>query len=130
MNYKQSQILVLASLLTLISYNYSQGVVAKPPQATPTVSPVTPHPDAEVAPTDLTYKLETYKSQVMGGKRTYGVSLPPGYEKNPQQRYPVIFLLHGGHGDPTAWFDQKKGQALKTLEQLYAIGKLPLSPLG
>ncbi len=122
MNYKQSQILVLASLLTLISYNYSQGVVAKPPQATPTVSPVTP--------TDLTYKLEIYNSQVMGGERTYGVSLPPGYEKNPQQRYPVIFLLHGGHGDPTAWFDQKKGQALKTLEQLYAIGKLPLSPLG
>ncbi|MCM0590623.1 MAG: hypothetical protein ACFKPT_30875 [Gloeotrichia echinulata GP01] len=86
MNYKQSQILVLASLLTLISYNYSQGVVAKPPQATPTVSPVTP--------TDLTYKLEIYNSQVMGGERTYGVSLPPGYEKNPVLAYLACLIIN------------------------------------
>ena len=125
MKYKQSQILLLVSLLTLVSCHHSQGVAAKPPQETPTVSPLTPQPEAGVIATPLTYKLETYKSQVMGGSRTYGVCLPPGYHKNPQKRYPVIFLLHGGHGDPTTWFDKQKGQALKTLGELYATGKLP-----
>jgi enterochelin esterase-like enzyme len=63
----------------------------------------------------------------MGGSRTYGVSLPPGYAQNPQQRYPVVFLLHGGHGSPIDWFKSGKGKATTTLEQLYATGKLPPS---
>jgi enterochelin esterase-like enzyme len=62
----------------------------------------------------------------MGGKRSYGVSLPPGYEDSQTQRYPVIFLLHGGHGNPEDWFAQKGG-ALNTLQKLYATGKLPPS---
>jgi len=28
----------------------------------------------------------------MGEERTYGLILPPGYDKNTQQRYPVIVL--------------------------------------
>jgi enterochelin esterase-like enzyme len=73
----------------------------------------------------LSYKLETYNSRAMGGRRTYGVSLPPGYEENPNQHYPVVFLLHGGHGTPTSWFEKDKGAALGTLQQLYTSGKLP-----
>jgi enterochelin esterase-like enzyme len=75
--------------------------------------------------TKLSYQIETYESQTMGGLRTYGVSLPPDYSKNPQQHYPVIFLLHGGHGQPTDWFE--KGAALPIIQKLYAEGKLPPS---
>ncbi|MFN6477082.1 alpha/beta hydrolase [Nostoc sp. DedQUE07] len=130
MNYKQSKTLLLFSVLTLVSCNFYQSVVAKPPQqqnlqTTPSVVPT--QRNTSNSETPLTYKIETYDSQAMGASRTYGVSLPPGYEQNPKQRYPVIFLLHGGHGNPSDWFIQNKGQALKTVEQLYTTGKLPPS---
>ncbi len=82
---------------------------------------------ADVSAPSLSYKLETFNSSVLGGRRTYGVVLPPGYEENLTQHYPVIFLLHGGHGTPTSWFEKDKGAALTTLQQLYAANKLPLS---
>ncbi|MEH2250946.1 alpha/beta hydrolase [Nostoc sp.] len=130
MNYKQSKILLLVSVLTLVGCNSCQSVTAKLPQqqdlqTTPSILPTQPN-TSDLA-TSLTYKIETYNSQVMGASRTYGVSLPPGYEQNPKQSYPVIFLLHGGHGNPTAWFIHSKGQALKTVKQLYTTGKLPPS---
>ena len=75
--------------------------------------------------TRLSYEIASYNSVVMGEERTYGVCLPIGYAQNPQQRYPVIFLLHGGNGKPTDWFE--KGLALSVLEQLYATDKLPPS---
>ncbi|MEH1847658.1 MAG: alpha/beta hydrolase-fold protein [Nostoc sp.] len=128
MNYKQSKILLLVSVLTIVGYNYCQSVTAIPQQdlqTTPSLLPTQPNPSDLATP--LTYKIETYNSQVMGASRTYGVSLPPGYEQNIKQSYPVIFLLHGGHGNPSDWFIQNKGQALKTVEQLYTTGKLPPS---
>lgn len=121
MKYKTPQILLLVFALTLVSCNYSQGVKAQPQ---PPLLP--PQPSANLLATPLISKIETYDSEVMGGSRTYGVSLPPGYEENANQRYPVIFLLHGGHGNPSDWF-AKKGSALITLQKLYAAGKLPPS---
>ncbi|MEA5549993.1 alpha/beta hydrolase-fold protein [Anabaena cylindrica UHCC 0172] len=121
---KSKKILLLISVFTLVGCNYSQGF-AIPPQTTTSLLPS--QPNANALATSLTYKIESYDSQIIPGKRTYGVSLPPGYEQNPQQRYPVIFLLHGGHGEPIDWFSDKKGQALKTLEKLYTTDKLPLS---
>lgn len=82
-------------------------------------------PHINTKDTKLNYRIETYNSEIMGGERTYGVSLPPGYSKNPQQHYPVIFLLHGGHGKPTDWFE--KGGALPIIQKLYKEGKLPPS---
>ncbi|QLE56837.1 esterase family protein [Nostoc sp. TCL26-01] len=124
MNNRISQTFLLFSLITLVSCNYSQGAIAQKPLQQAILPP---QPSADILATPLTYKIATYDSQAMGGSRTYGVSLPPGYEQNPQQRYPVIFLLHGGHGEPQDWFNQGKGHALKTLEQLYTTGKLPPS---
>ncbi|GAB1542171.1 hypothetical protein NUACC21_48450 [Scytonema sp. NUACC21] len=130
MNHKQTNILLLASLLTLASCNNLRDVKAQTPQQvipqTPAL-PIPPQPTDSDLANPLTYKIETYSSQAMGGNRTYGVSLPPGYEEHPNQRYPAIFLLHGGHGDPYDWFKEKKGNALTTLQQLYAQGKLPPS---
>ncbi|BBD60435.1 putative esterase [Nostoc sp. HK-01] len=123
MNYKK--ILLLISVISLVGCKYSPGVAAKLPETITASLPA--QPNANILATPLTYKIESYDSQVMLGKRTYGVSLPPGYEQNSQQRYPVIFLLHGGHGEPIDWFSDKKGQALKTLTKLYTTGKLPPS---
>ncbi len=117
MKYKQYKRISFALLLALASLSYRYVAIASVPQ--PQTSPAT------TSTTNLSYQLETYNSQVMGGKRTYGVCLPPGYEQNQNQRYPVVFLLHGGHGNPTDWFNPQKGSALKTLQQLYAQGKLP-----
>jgi enterochelin esterase-like enzyme len=124
MKYHQSAILGLISSLTLMGCNYQHHVVAQTPK--PTISILPSQPTTTALATPLTYKLETYASQAMGENRTYGVSLPPGYNENKNQHYPVIFLLHGGHGYPTDWFE-KKGAALSTLHKLYSTGKLPPS---
>ncbi|MFN6571558.1 alpha/beta hydrolase-fold protein [Dendronalium sp. ChiSLP03b] len=61
----------------------------------------------------------------MDSVRNYGVILPPGYNKNQQKRYPVIFLLHGGHDDGRAYAD--KYGILDVLHELYKSKKLPPS---
>lgn len=119
MNYKQYRLIGLV-LLTLVVSSYRNVAIAG---QNPAIQPSTQIPSFP----SLSYQMETYHSRAMGGQRTYGVSLPPGYEQNPNQRYPVIFLLHGGDGDETDWFNPQKGSALKTLQQLYAAGKLPPS---
>ncbi|AFY91265.1 alpha/beta hydrolase [Chroococcidiopsis thermalis] len=75
--------------------------------------------------TGLTFQLETFNSKAMGEVRTYGLILPPGYTKNSVRRYPVIFLLHGGHGDARAY--QDKAAVTSVLHDLYKSGKLPPS---
>lgn len=75
--------------------------------------------------TGLKFELKTYNSAAMGGMRTYGLILPPGYSQNPSKRYPVIFLLHGGHGDARAWED--KAAVTSVLHDLYRSNKLPPS---
>lgn len=116
MKYKRPWII---GAITLVIASSSYGCVA-----TSADTPQQQIPQAVAINTNLSYQLETYYSQVMGCKRTYGVSLPPGYEQNPNQHYPVIFLLHGGHGNPTDWFEKQKGSALTTLQQLYTADKL------
>ena len=136
MTYKQAGTIGAALSLALTSFACKPVLGTSVPQSDasyPSVSQlnVSPNGETETSPfvpeAPLSYKLETYNSRVMRGSRTYGVALPPGYEQNPQQRYPVIFLLHGGHGTPKSWFEKEKGSALVTLEKLYATGKLPPS---
>lgn len=40
-----------------------------------------------------------YRSESMKHKVGYSLYLPPGYEKNPTVRYPVIYHLHGAGGN-------------------------------
>jgi enterochelin esterase-like enzyme len=82
-------------------------------------------PPKEVADPEIPFRLESFTSQAMGAERTYGVILPPEYEKHLQQRYPVIFLLHGGHDDARAYVD--KYAIISVLKQLYQTKKLPPS---
>ncbi len=73
--------------------------------------------------TNVNFQLVTYQSQVLGIPRTYGVALPVDYQHYPERRYPVIFLLHGGHGNPTNWFTA--GQAIAVRQQLNQCKRLP-----
>ncbi len=66
---------------------------------------------------DLQFRIESFHSAAMGGRRSYGLILPPGYDREKGRRYPVIVLLHGGHDDSRAFFD--KYAITATLDQLY-----------
>jgi len=53
--------------------------------------------------------IQWYASAVEATRRTY-VYTPPGYEKG-TERYPVLYLLHGGSGDVSC------GRATQILEE-------------
>jgi S-formylglutathione hydrolase FrmB len=44
---------------------------------------------------DVTIIDSRHYSNVFGEMRNYRIFLPPGYNENPQKRYPVIYFLHG-----------------------------------
>lgn len=71
----------------------------------------------------LNFQVKRFYSEAMKEEREYGVILPPGYEKHPNRRYPVIFLLHGGHGDEQDY--NKKAGITATLKKLYEQKVLP-----
>jgi enterochelin esterase-like enzyme len=75
----------------------------------------------------MSSQMETYTSTALNSQRHYGLVLPPNYDQHPDQRYPVIFLLHGGHGTEADWLAPNRGDAVSVLEQLYQVGKLPPS---
>lgn len=52
----------------------------------------------------------------------YSVYLPDGYA-NGDQRYPVVYLLHGFTDDDTGWL--QFGEAPRILDEAMATGKLP-----
>lgn len=61
-----------------------------------------------------------YDSPGNNKKRRLAVYTPPGYESS-EDRYPVLYLLHGVGGDETAWLGS--GRAAQILDNLIAAGK-------
>ncbi len=115
MSRKKIWILLSCLLLGLMGSGYWYVSIAGAPQFD--------GPDTIAHKTNLKFEIVTYYSSTLKKKRTYAVSLPPGYDQSSERRYPVIFLLHGGHGTTTDWF--KKAAALPMIQTLYASGKLP-----
>ncbi len=62
-----------------------------------------------------------YHSATMGHDRRITVYTPAGYDSNQQQRYPVLYLLHGMGGDEEAW--PALGRTAQILDNLIASGK-------
>lgn len=62
-----------------------------------------------------------YPSPSMELIRRMYVYTPPGYEES-DQRYPVLYLLHGGGSDEDAWTNM--GRAPQILDNLLAQGKI------
>jgi enterochelin esterase-like enzyme len=81
-------------------------------------------PKAELH-TGVTFKVETFESQAMRSTREYGVILPPGYNRHPHRRYPVVVLLHGGHGNAEDY--QRKAALTSVIHDLYRQHRLPPS---
>jgi enterochelin esterase-like enzyme len=68
-----------------------------------------------------TIQIVWYPSPILKqDRRRMYVYTPPGYEAN-QNRYPVLYLLHGGGGDEDAWVTM--GRANVILDNLIAAGK-------
>ncbi|MBQ8069861.1 MAG: esterase [Bacteroidales bacterium] len=61
-----------------------------------------------------------YNSPSLGISRRMTVYLPYGYEDNPKQKYPVLYLLHGGGGDEEAWTSM--GRAAQIMDNLIEKG--------
>jgi len=62
-----------------------------------------------------------YPSKVTGKMRHVLVYTPPGYDTDPQQRFPVLYLQHGGGEDETGWIRQ--GHADFIFDNLIAADK-------
>jgi enterochelin esterase family protein len=63
-----------------------------------------------------------YPSPVLKRTRRMYVYLPPGYHGDPADRYPVLYLLHGGSGDEDSW--TTLGRAPLILDNLAAAGRV------
>lgn len=62
-----------------------------------------------------------YHSSVTGTWRHVLVYVPPNYDANTKERYPVLYLQHGGGEDETGWIRQ--GHANFILDNLIAAGE-------
>jgi enterochelin esterase-like enzyme len=83
--------------------------LAQPPLG----NPPDPRPEATLAPAPAGFDAQRegvpagrverveFDSKVTGGKRPASVYLPPGYSAD--ERYPVLYLLHGIGGNETHW---------------------------
>jgi enterochelin esterase-like enzyme len=66
-------------------------------------------------------RMQWYYSKVTNAWRRAFIYLPPDYDDNPGQRYPVFILRHGGGEDETGWVEQ--GRANFIMDNLIAEGK-------
>ncbi len=62
-----------------------------------------------------------YYSNVTENWRRLYVYTPPGYDQNSEQKYPVVYLQHGGGEDETGWVRQGKTDLI--LDNLIAESK-------
>jgi len=62
-----------------------------------------------------------YFSKSNNSMRRCFIYTPPGYDKNTQNRYPVLYLQHGGGENETGWSNQ--GHANLIMDNLIAEGK-------
>jgi len=71
-----------------------------------------------------TVKKVHYKNP-QGTEKRMHVYLPPSYESNTNERYPVLYLNHGGGDDDSKWSNTEKdgGHAQSILDNLIADGK-------
>ncbi len=66
-------------------------------------------------------RMQRYWSPSLNAWRTCYVYLPAEYEQNPEKRYPVLYLQHGGGEDETGW--ARQGHADIILDNLLAEKK-------
>ncbi len=68
---------------------------------------------------DIRHKV--YFSKTTGTWRSINIYTPPGYDKSPRKKYPVLYIQHGGGEDERGWAVQGKTDII--LDNLIAEGK-------
>ena len=53
-------------------------------------------------------RIKRYYSNILNSWRQCYIYTPPGYETNTNEKYPVLYLLHGGGEDQRSWPNQGK----------------------
>ena len=53
-------------------------------------------------------RIKNYYSNVTNSWRNFYMYTPPGYDQNPTEKYPVLYILHGGGEDQRGWATQGK----------------------
>jgi enterochelin esterase-like enzyme len=66
-------------------------------------------------------RIQWYHSKVTGQWRRAHIYTPPGYDKETQTRYPVLYLLHGAGENERSWIEQ--GRANFIMDNLLAAQK-------
>ena len=66
-------------------------------------------------------RIKKYFSKVTNSWRELYVYTPPGYDVNTSEKYPVLYILHGGGEDETGWATQGKTDLI--LDNLIAAKK-------
>ena len=68
------------------------------------------------------FAMELYPCRLTGRTRCCYVYTPPAYDENPDRRYPVLYLQHGGGENETGWLWQ--GKINYICDNLLAQGKM------
>ncbi len=66
-------------------------------------------------------RIKKYFSSVTNSWRQMYIYTPPGYDANTAEKYPVLYILHGGGEDERGWATQGKTDII--LDNLIAEGK-------
>lgn len=66
-------------------------------------------------------RIKRYYSTVFNTWRQFYIYTPPGYDVNPNEKYPVLYILHGGGEDERGWATQGKTDLI--LDNLIAVKK-------
>ena len=66
-------------------------------------------------------RIKNYFSTVTNSWRQMYIYTPPGYDANTSEKYPVLYILHGGGEDESGWATQGKTNLI--LDNLIAEGK-------
>jgi len=73
-------------------------------------------------------RIKKYFSRVTNSWRQLYIYAPPGYDANTNEKYPVLYILHGGGEDQTGWATQGKTDLI--IDNLVAAGIDPVGQLG
>lgn len=85
-------------------------------------SALTPGPSESAVASEARVVTQSFWSAALNRSMPSLVYLPPGYDSQPQTRYPVLFMLHGLGGDYTSW--ERLGLFTETTA-LISSGQIP-----
>ncbi len=85
-------------------------------------------------------RIKRYYSDVTNSWRDFYMYTPPGYDQNTSEKYPVLYIMHGGGEDQSGWATQGKTDLIldnliaekKAVPMIVVMvdGNLPLNAFG